>query len=548
MKATSTPLRIAIIQLTRIGDIVQTVQAARQFRAENPNIYLTLIARRKFATGIKFLIDTVFDETCFFDMQDFVDLTSLKKSQKNVDNFLQKINKTPFDVTVNLSFNKSSSFLNSLIPSKLTLGMSRNDKAEISIDDKWSQFVYSNVMNTAQTPFSLVDIYRNILGCEGVHTLTESEDDTRNKIITLHPFASAKKKSWGTHRWSELIYKMAQDHPDYSIRLVGGEEDQEDAKRILSSPALENKQDQIESHVGSYSFADTYQLLMKSQIFIGHDSVVSHLASETLTKAIVISLGTVRPYETTAYSDKVVNIAPRNKCFPCFVSDKCDLLPCHNSISHQAVAAIANGIIQEKEISYEFLESSISSFQLDSINVYSSWYNQHGLDLLQISANDQTPSSLFQDFYKVTWQYYLRQHDVAMDLPKLSASSAKELQKYSEGIGHLYELYNFGAKFSNRIIEECESKTPDLKTIKQSIEQMAEIDQLCQTTKKTYPLLSGVIDFFFIAKSNTTEDIIDIAKANLLAYYDGSNIAAILNDFIEKSISPQINLKPQQEV
>lgn len=544
MSTTTTPLKIAIIQLTRIGDIVQTVQAARQFRAENPNTHLTLIARRKFAAGILFLIETVFDETCFFDTQDFIDKDSLSQTKTHIGDFLKDLNTRDFDVTVNLSFSKSSSYLNSFIQSKLTLGMERNQKSEIVINDRWSQFVYSNVMNTTQTPFSLVDIYRNILGCQEVHTLSESDGGKREKIITLHPFASHKKKRWGISKWIELIYKLNQDRPDHTIHIVGGSEDQEDSHRILSSPALSNINDRLVSHVGLFSLSDTYQLLSNSKLFIGHDSVVSHLASETLTKSIVISLGTVRPFETTAYSDKVVNLAPRNKCFPCFVSEGCELLPCHNSIGHQAVSAIANGLIEDEEISYNFLQKSLSPFQLDSINVYSAWYNQHGLDLTEVSANDRTLPHIFQDFYKVIWQYYFREHEVEMSLPKLNSSSVQQLNSYKEGVNHLFDLYNFGAKFSNRIIEECEKDKPSLDVIKKSIQQMTEIDQLCQKTKKSYPLLSGLVDYFFVMKSNADgENILDVSKTNLLAYHDASNLVAILDDFIEKSTSPHL-IKP----
>jgi ADP-heptose:LPS heptosyltransferase len=56
------PLKIAIIQLTRIGDLIQTAQAVRQFKAENPDTEITLIARRKFGNGIFFLLETIFDE------------------------------------------------------------------------------------------------------------------------------------------------------------------------------------------------------------------------------------------------------------------------------------------------------------------------------------------------------------------------------------------------------------------------------------------------------------------------------------------------------
>ena len=50
-------VKVAVIQITRIGDLIQTAQAVRQFRAENQAVHITLIARRKFAKGIDFLLD-----------------------------------------------------------------------------------------------------------------------------------------------------------------------------------------------------------------------------------------------------------------------------------------------------------------------------------------------------------------------------------------------------------------------------------------------------------------------------------------------------------
>ena len=108
----------------------------------------------------------------------FKEVTSLRR-ESSLSEILLELNAKKFDVTVNLSFNKSASYLNSLIKSQLTLGMSRNNKSEIVINDRWSQYVYSNVMNSFDTPFNLVDIYRYILGCQDVHKLSDDNQTHR---------------------------------------------------------------------------------------------------------------------------------------------------------------------------------------------------------------------------------------------------------------------------------------------------------------------------------------------------------------------------------
>ena len=535
-------LKIAVIQLTRIGDLIQTLQATRQFRAENPETEITLIAHKKFASGLTFLLETVFDDIILIETKNFFQGLELQSVQRNLSAFLSEINQREFDVTVNLSFSKSSSYLNTLIKSQLTLGMSRNNRSEIVINDKWSQYVYSNIMSSPCSPFGLVDIYRYIFGCQDVHKLNDDPERITTNSIVLHPFASDRKKRWGTNRWVELIYKLSKDHPNYTFHIVGAPEDHLDAEKIIDSPALAEFKERVVNQTGIFKLSDTYQALQKAKLFIGHDSVVSHIASETLTKSIVLSLGTVRPHETTAYNEGVINIAPRNKCYPCTMSEKCDLLPCHNSISHQAVATIGAGLLKGDNISYEFLRKNISGFHLDSIKVFKSEYSSFGLNLREVSANYDTVQDVFKNYYRVIWQLYLRDHEIQATLPDLTPETSKELQGYLEGINNLFDLYNFGIKFSNRIVEECGKDRVDSAVIKDSLAKLTEIDQLCNVTKAAYPLLAGLIDFFFVHKGNVAgDDILEVAHANLLAYYDASNLASVLNEFIEKSIGPQIN-------
>lgn len=535
-------VQIGIIQLTRIGDLVQTAQAARQFKAENPHANLTLIARRKFASGIMPLLESVFQRVVLFDTKDFFTRTDLKTARINTHNLIHDLNKTDFDVLLNFSFSKSSSYLAGLLQSKHYLGIRRNRRSEIVVEDKWSQFVYSNVLGGINNPFSLVDIYRYMLGCKSTHQLNDSEEfESRSKSIVLHPFASLKKKRWGLHKWNELIFKLSKDNPDYTIHIVGGPEDLEEARRIESFPALQSLKNKIKVHVGTASLMDTYTLVQNSRLFIGHDSVVSHLAAETLTPTIVLSLGSVRPHETTPYQVGVLNLVPKNKCFPCTVQESCELLPCHSSISHQVVATLAKAKLNSIKIDSAFLENNISPFQIDSLKILESSYDENGLHLKQLTKNFSSTNDIFKDYYKLLFQYYIRGTEVNIELPKLTPETSSQLRHYAEGTKYLYELYNFGVRYCDRILKESKVSHPNQNNIQEDILKINEIDKLCDITKKSYPILSPFIDFFYIHKGNAKgNNIIDITENNLLTYYDASNIVAALHDFIERTLGPQV--------
>ena len=130
-----------------------------------------------------------------------------------------------------------------------------------------------------------------------------------------------------------------------------------------------------------------------------------------------------------------------------------NLLPCHNSVGYQPIAAISSGILKGSEINYKFLKDSVSTFQLDSISVYKSEYTEFGLGLVEISANTLSIKDVFKNYYKVIWQLYLRDHEINMPLPDVSKECAVSLSHYLEGVNQLFDLYNFGVKFSNRIIK-----------------------------------------------------------------------------------------------
>jgi ADP-heptose:LPS heptosyltransferase len=546
-----TSMKICVVQLTRIGDIIQTYQAAKQLKTENPNIELTLIARKKFSQGLEFLLKDVFTNVIELNTQDFFksNKDDLHKVHTRLHNFIHDIKKFDFDLVVNLSFNKSSSFLTSLISKNLKMGIYRNSQAQVGMDDKWSQFVYSNVMGGTNTPINLVDIYKNMLGAKEIDVT--NFETPQNKVITIHPFASSAKKSWGMGKWNELIYKILKDDPEVSINMVGAPTDVEQAERIMSNPAIQHFEGRVLNKVGVNSIEDTFNDLSNSHMFIGHDSMVSHLAGIFRMPSLILSLGSVRPHETNPYNDRTYNLTPRNKCFPCKIEEKCDLLPCHGSINHQTVVAITKKMLAGEDITRKSLMENLTGFHLDTVNILKSSFDEAGIKLDEITENNMSTKEVFRTFYRILWSYYLTGKDVGADLPKVSPDVSKALATHLDGSNYLHELYNYGFTFCNRILDEAETEDPSIQKIQEGVNKLNEIDNLCNITKQTYSHLGPIIDFFYVNKANALgSNIIEITNNNLISFHEATNLAAILNDLITKTVGPRVEqtVLPRQDV
>lgn len=537
--------KIAFIQLTRIGDVIQTFMAAKQLKVENPNLELTLISRTRFASQLNFLLEEVFDHIITFETKDFFVNKNLSDARVKVHDLVTDLKRFEFDLVINLSFNKSSSYLTTLISKELKMGLHRNEYGEVAINDKWSQYIYSNVMADTLNPFNLVDIYKAICGAKETH-LTNYETP-KTGIITIHPFASSSKKSWGLNRWNEVIYKILKDRPDVKIKIVGAPSDKEKATQIFGSPMFKAFEDRLINKVGLNSIEDTFLDLSESQLFIGHDSMVSHIAALFRIPSVILALGTVRPHETSPYNDKAYIMAPRNKCFPCTVQERCDLLPCHSSINYQVVVASAKTLLDTGKLEWSSLSNHITPFHIDNISIYNSSFDDVGIKLTEITNNNDSGKDVFRNFYRIIWSYYLANKEIVGDMPEFNNDTLKVLNTHLEGTNYLFELYGHGFNFCNNILNETDKDNPNVKVIQDQVTKLGEIDNLCNITKDSFKFLGPLVNFFYVNRANAQgKNIIEITNNNLISFHDSTNMVAIIADLMEKTIAPRIGQAGQK--
>lgn len=98
-----------------------------------------------------------------------------------------------------------------------------------------------------------------------------------NKSICMHMAGSAYGRVWNVGRWRELIHKII-SNTDYGIIAVGADAD-------YGNGICENK---YVSMVGGSSILESAAYMKLSDMFIGVDSGMSHVAFATQTRSVIL--------------------------------------------------------------------------------------------------------------------------------------------------------------------------------------------------------------------------------------------------------------------
>lgn len=537
---------LAIVQLTRFGDLIQTAQAVEELRKNHPEYRVILIARSQFAKPLDFILKNSFDKTYYLDTAKIFstsEINGLKTSKENLNQLISDISTESIEVLINLSFSKSSAYLSSLIKSQHKIGSFYDFQNKMQINDKWSQLLYATVMRGPLNPFALVDLFKNIIGIKSTdHPALPVNLKTRSNTVVIHPFASQERKAWKAEKWVEVIYRTLKENESFNVQIVGAKNEVLKSQLITENPLLKTFTSRIQNLTGKTTLSELSNELKKAKLFVGHDSMVGHMAAITKTPTLTISLGSVRPQETTPYHENAYNLAPRTKCFPCFPTDACSFNQCHHDIPYQVVSSSIKQLLDKQEITNEWIKSSVSSFHISSVNFYKSRFSKGHMVLDSLIENHVDSPDIFRSLFKIAWSFVLNDTEENLPFPKLTPTTHRELLDAITGLQHLYELSEFGKKYSRYILEEISSQTPSIIKIKDYSKKIDEIDQLQAMVQKTSPNLAPIIDYFAVRKANLFGDnVVKLTESSYYAFEECASLCSILFELIENTISEHKN-------
>ncbi len=505
---------ITIFQPHNYIHIIQSIIAIKYFIAENPKIKIILIINKKYK-NCSTIIKQINLEKIYF-----LDFSNYDKIYTNNKNIIEKINNQNNELFINLSYDVSNIILTKYIRAKKFIGPYINIKKQFIINEKWMKFYYSNFNKNNIFPFSLVEIYKNTV-CSTKEYYFKSNNS--KKYIIISPFVNASHKYFSYNQWIDIIYSFLKSNNSHDIYIINNIKD----TSLLNNKTLKQYKNRIKPLIADFNSTIFYKIISNASIVIGHNSSYIHYASLLSVKTITFISDTYQKY-LTSYGEGNYIISP---------SWKYNMSSFHSTIPTTVASDIIIKILNNN------IEDIPKNYQ-NYIRLYKKEKNKNNNIIpIELIVRNTSIDEIFSIIYRIIWLRYCSDIEEVSCIPNISKSDSEILSKYSEGINYLYELSEFGKKYTEYIIKELTTKTPRINVINSLAEKIIEIEELNIVIKEKFPMLAPLINFFQYHENILKSKTMDQANSASILFDAISILSQAMNDLISKIINYQRQAK-----
>jgi heptosyltransferase III len=328
-------MKTLVIQLARLGDILQTLPALNAYCRIHKNEQVHLLVRKKFSeiAHIIPVCSKIIEMDTVNILKESV-LSGQVGVPATVDAFqqwVQDLKKQGYTKIINLSFSPFSSYLTQLLHGEgiEVLGYTRHTDGFLAIPDDSSAYFYAQVGVNKSNRFHLIDLFASVLGVEIAEQdwnvkLPSKRFFAPGKYMAFHIGASNAKKALPIPILAKLLAGLAKT-TNREVYLLGAKDDMAVAEVVTQQVA----NSKIKNLVGKTSLTELIDIIAGAEIFLGADSGPMQICNLTDTKCINFSNDFVNFWET----------GPRtSKSFVCYAKDFILL------DVHQVIAQVANAL------------------------------------------------------------------------------------------------------------------------------------------------------------------------------------------------------------
>ncbi len=370
-------INILIINLARMGDILQSSPLCWALKQKYPNCHLTYLAVSSFTATVE-NIEFV-DEIISFDFLDNIkrSIRALKgqnilENLNAINNFIKRVNNKNYDLAFNITHTNESKALTFMINSKETIGITMDPYGFRIIKNDWINYFYNSGMNRNINRINMVDIYLKTISMKEtpkklffklnsaartkIKQILQANNLANRKYICVQLGASQQIKQFPPEKFgtvAKLIYQK------YSLVPVFVGTKKEEIFYLAAKENLANTPHL--NLMGQTSISELGALLENAEFLLTNDTGTMHISSGVNTRVIVINLATAYAHETVAYLKNNLVIEPILDCFPCT-----QLAECNNPVCKEQIEA--SHIIKAVELFYDLTKKG-KYYQDDSFQI-----------------------------------------------------------------------------------------------------------------------------------------------------------------------------------
>lgn len=264
--------------------------------------------------------------------------TSLLAPFEELRYFMTDLNKHGFREAVNLTHTKLSAYVMDQIEAPVKRGL-EFQKDRFKAFDNSAQKYFNETFsgNTRSQMHYLASLAKSLE--LAIPRLKNVEDRRNYNTVYLQVLTSDSKKNWDLQNWQELAVRLAHIQPEWNIKVLCADFEVEKIKGYFSD-------DQIEVA----SLLEVREKLGTSRLLITGDTSIAHLAAETCTPAIILSLGSSDYTKTMPWIHGHWILTAEIGCAPCPHGSQCSqaLHECAEAIRVTSVLSVVNGLERDQ--------------------------------------------------------------------------------------------------------------------------------------------------------------------------------------------------------
>ncbi|GMT41996.1 MAG: heptosyltransferase [bacterium] len=540
--------KILVLNLTRLGDLIQSTPLITGLKRQYPGCELTLLGEVHFAGILKHLADI--DNRIVFDVKQFIEAddgnTSYLDVYRYLDGLIDSLKAQNFDMMVNLSHSKLSALIGKALDIRNVRGVCSTPDGFKVINDPWLMYFNTFVAFRLYNSFNLVDIYQLGGGVkpDGRRLLINHEEPSAalkpflsehgilpgEKIIGLQAGASLKVRRWPPEKFAAAADMIA-ERKGARILLFGAEPEKELVDEVdshMKTPAV--------NLAGKTTLEQLIGLVKRCNLLVTNDTVTMHIAAAVGTPVVALFLAHAYSAETGPCSEGSIVIEPDISCFPCPHNSICPHYACLERISPKDVADAADILPEVTNHSEPFISinTNMKPDRFTTTRLYTNYFDEPGfIDLMPLKKERLRETEIFSRMYRYLfvrpgvetlddnyWMGYLKRNFI--DWPE------DQTLKWIEKERRVFEKLESSAGEAMEFVSGVKSDymKGKLDRVKKCAAAIQDFDRKIAVLAHTHEELMPLVALFDRGKQNITDSGLEIMFEKTRLLYAGMRDSA----------------------
>jgi ADP-heptose:LPS heptosyltransferase len=506
--------RVLLVNITRLGDMLQATPTIVGIKEENPDCEITVLVEEQFKNICHHL--PAIDHVVGIDLNMVVrslaresDGTGVLDAYEYVSELIDELRQRNFDYCLNMSSSAYTALLIKLINAPRHGGWSADEEGYRRIESGWAQLFASSVfhLNRTYNSLNLVDIFRasakvrkspqhlvmkvDEVSINTARTLIkEAFSDVSGPLIAIQAGASQGKRQLKPTTFAETITLLQRDL-GARIILTGGKGEIAIGEAVLE--ALENNE-QVLNLIGRTSLGELGGVLREADLLLTGDTGPMHMSVAVGTPVVALFLASAYGFETGPYFPECLILQPVISCGPCNPNKECSSLECHDLISPQYLATL---IRERLKGPVTYLPSAEAESK--RVTTYRTFFDNHGfLNLSEISHTSFDTKKRYRDAYRKLWLDDLGGYKDEEKEEKSSFLSSFE----EEAFAKLFLLGVRGETLINELTQEIFSPKGPPKRLGEISDLLTKLDQEIEQLGFHYEFMCPLTKMFAFGREN----------------------------------------------